>query len=229
MQDKTTSISHADVESAYARWAPIYDLVFTATMKPGRRAGAAAINVLATTREIQLLDVGVGTGLELPMFSPHVKITGIDLSEPMLNVARKRVLRDGLGNVLALQAMDAMALTFADESFDAVIAPYVLTVVPDAHRTLDEMARVVKKGGEIVLVNHIGAERGFMARLEAWLGRRAAALGWRPEFPWAIVGDWLAQRPDIALEERRKLPPLDLFTLIHVFLDRDPHWRPCDQ
>ena len=216
MQDKTSTISHADVESAYARWAPIYDLVFTATMKPGRRAGAAAINALATTRDIQVLDVGVGTGLELPMFSPHVKITGIDLSEPMLNVARKRVLREGLGNVLSLQAMDAMALTFADESFDAVIAPYVLTVVPDAHRTLDEMARVVKKGGEIVLVNHIGAERGWMATLEAWLGRRAAALGWRPEFPWAIVGDWLAQRPDIALIERRKLPPLDLFTLIRL-------------
>jgi phosphatidylethanolamine/phosphatidyl-N-methylethanolamine N-methyltransferase len=216
MQDKTSTISHADVESAYARWAPIYDLVFTATMKPGRRAGAAAINALATTREIQLLDVGVGTGLELPMFSPHVKITGIDLSEPMLNVARKRVLREGLGNVLSLQAMDAMALTFADESFDAVVAPYVLTVVPDAHRTLDEMARVVKKGGEIVLVNHIGAERGVMATLETWLGRRAAALGWRPEFPWTIVGDWLAQRPDIELAERRKLPPLDLFTLIRL-------------
>ena len=216
MQDKTSTISHADVESAYARWAPIYDLVFTATMKPGRRAGAAAINALAATREIQLLDVGVGTGLELPMFSPHVKITGIDLSEPMLNVARKRVLREGLGNVLSLQAMDAMALTFAEESFDAVIAPFVLTVVPDAHRTLDEMARVVKKGGEIVLVNHIGAERGLMATLEGWLGRRAAALGWRPEFPWSIVGDWLAQRPDIALVERRKLPPLDLFTLIRL-------------
>jgi phosphatidylethanolamine/phosphatidyl-N-methylethanolamine N-methyltransferase len=150
------------------------------------------------------------------MFSPHVKITGIDLSEPMLNVARKRVLREGLGNVLSLQAMDAMALTFADESFDAVIAPFVLTVVPDAHRTLDEMARVVKKGGEIVLVNHIGAEHGLMATLEGWLGRRAAALGWRPEFPWSIVGDWLAQRPDIALVERRKLPPLDLFTLIRL-------------
>ena len=216
MQDKTSTISHADVESAYARWAPIYDLVFTATMKPGRRAGAAAINALAATREIQLLDVGVGTGLELPMFSPHVKITGIDFSEPMLNVARKRVLREGLGNVLCLQAMDAMALTFAEESFDAVIAPFVLTVVPDAHRTLDEMARVVKKGGEIVLVNHIGAERGLMATLEGWLGRRAAALGWRPEFPWSIVGDWLAQRPDIALVERRKLPPLDLFTLIRL-------------
>ena len=216
MSDKISEISHADVESAYARWAPIYDLVFTATMKPGRRAGAAAINARATTRDIHVLDVGVGTGLELPMFSPHVKITGIDLSEPMLNVARKRVLREGLGNVIALQAMDAMALAFPDGHFDAVIAPYVLTVVPDAHRTLDEMARVVKSGGEIVLVNHIGAERGLMAALEAWLGKRAAALGWRPEFPWAIVGDWLAQRPDIRLVERRKLPPLDLFTLIRL-------------
>lgn len=216
MQDKSSGISHADVESAYARWAPIYDLVFTATMKPGRRAGAAAINALAGSREIRLLDVGVGTGLELPMFSPHVKITGIDLSEPMLAVARKRVHREGLGNVIALEAMDAMALTFDDESFDAVIAPYVLTVVPDAHRTLDEMARVVKKGGEIVLVNHIGAEKGLMAALESWLGQRAAALGWRPEFPWSIIGDWLAKRPDIALTERRTLPPLDLFTLIRL-------------
>lgn len=216
MSDKISEISHADVESAYARWAPIYDLVFTTTMKPGRRAGAAAINALATERNIHVLDVGVGTGLELPMFSPHVKITGIDLSEPMLQVARKRVLREGLGNVIDLKAMDAMALAYADEQFDAVIAPYVLTVVPDAHRTLDEMARVVKKGGEIVLVNHIGAESGPMATLEAWLGRRAAALGWRPEFPWSIIGEWLAQRPDIRLVERRKLPPLDLFTLIRL-------------
>lgn len=216
MSDKISEISHADVESAYARWAPIYDLVFTTTMKPGRRAGADAINALATTRDIHVLDVGVGTGLELPMFSPHVKITGIDLSEPMLDVARKRVLREGLGNVMDLRAMDAMALTFPDGHFDAVIAPYVLTVVPDAHRTLDEMARVTKQGGEIILVNHIGAESGPMAALEAWLGKRAAALGWRPEFPWAIVGDWLAQRPDIRLIERRKLPPLDLFTLIRL-------------
>ena len=181
-----------------------------------RRAGAGAINALAKDHDIHVLDVGVGTGLELPMFSPHVKITGIDLSEPMLNVARKRVLREGLGHVMALEAMDAMALTFPDAHFDAVIAPYVLTVVPDAHRTLAEMARVTKKGGEIVLVNHIGAESGPMAALETWLGMRAAALGWRPEFPWAIIGDWLAQRPNIRLIERRKLPPLDLFTLIRL-------------
>ncbi|MDB5643819.1 MAG: pmtA [Hyphomicrobiales bacterium] len=221
MTRDSSAISHADVESAYARWAPVYDLVFTATMKPGRKAGAAAINALGAGAPIQTLDVGVGTGLELPMFAPHVQITGIDLSEPMLEIARKRVASAGLANVKALRAMDAMALDFPDAHFDAVIAPYVLTVVPDPHRTLDEMARVVKPGGEIVLVNHIGAERGPMAMLEHWLGRRAAALGWRPEFPWAIVADWLARRPDITLIERRKLAPLDLFTLIRLRREND--------
>jgi len=216
MTREPSAISHADVESAYARWAPIYDLVFTACMKPGRKAGAAAINALGAGGSVKVLDVGVGTGLELPMFSPDVRITGIDLSEPMLDIARKRVAAAGLTNVEELRAMDAMALEYPDESFDAVIAPYVLTVVPDPHRTLDEMARVVKRGGEIVLVNHIGADKGLMATLEAWLGRRAAALGWRPEFPWSIVGDWLANRPDVSLLERRKLAPLELFTLIRM-------------
>ena len=210
-RDKS-AISHADVESAYARWAPVYDLVFTACMRPGRKAGAAAINALGG----KVLDVGVGTGLELPMFAPNVRITGIDLSEPMLEIARKRVASAGLANVDELRAMDAMALEYPDAHFDAVVAPYVLTVVPDPHRTLDEMARVVKPGGEIVLVNHIGAESGAMASLEAWLGRRAAALGWRPEFPWSIVADWLARRPDVTLLERRKLAPLNLFTLIRL-------------
>jgi phosphatidylethanolamine/phosphatidyl-N-methylethanolamine N-methyltransferase len=217
MARDSSAISHADVEHAYARWAPVYDLFFNTTMRPGRKAGAGAINALVGGGQgLQVLDVGVGTGLELPMFVPRVQITGIDLSEPMLDLARKRVAAAGLTNVKALRAMDAMALDFPEAHFDAVIAPFVLTVVPDAHRTLDEMARVVKPGGEIVLVNHIGAERGPMALLEHWLGHRAAALGWRPEFPWSIVADWLARRPDITLLERRKLPPLDLFTLIRL-------------
>ena len=217
MARESSTISQADLASAYARWAPVYDLFFTATMRPGRKAAAAAINALANGGQpIQVLDVGVGTGLELPMFEPHVQITGIDLSEPMLDLARKRVARAGLANVKALRAMDAMALDFQDAHFDAVIAPFVLTVVPDAHRTLDEMARVVKPGGEIVLVNHIGAESGAMATLERWLSHRAAALGWRPELSWSIVADWLARHPGITLVERRKLPPLDLFTLIRL-------------
>ena len=206
------SLSHTDVEDAYARWAPIYDRVFTAVMRPGRRAAAAAVNRIGG----RILDVGVGTGLELPMFGPQARITGVDLSAPMLEVARKRVADLGLTNVEDLRVMDAMNLEYADASFDAVVAPYVLTVVPDAERTLDEMARVVRPGGEIILVNHIGAERGVIAMIEAWLGQRSASLGWRPQFPWAILGDWIAKNPGVELVERKTLPPLGLFTLARL-------------
>jgi phosphatidylethanolamine/phosphatidyl-N-methylethanolamine N-methyltransferase len=208
----STSLSHSDVEDAYARWAPIYDKVFTLVMRPGRRAAAAAVNRIGG----KILDVGVGTGLELPMFAEHARITGIDLSEPMLQVARRRTADLGLKNVDDLRVMDAMNLDYPDGSFDAVVAPYVLTVVPDPERTLNEMARVVRPGGEIILVNHIGAERGPVSWVEAWLGKRSASLGWRPQFPWSILGDWLAKRSDVALVERRTLAPIGLFTLARI-------------
>lgn len=206
------SLTNTDVEDAYARWAPIYDKVFTLTMRPGRVAASAAINKIGG----RVIDVGIGTGLELPMFDKSVSITGIDLSEPMLRIAQKRVDDLKLTNVEGLLVMDAMKLAFPDASFDAAVAPYVLTVVPEPERTLDEMARVVKPGGEIVLVNHIGAESGPIAAIEAWLGKRSASLGWRPQFPWSILGDWIARRPDIELLERRTLAPFGLFTLVRM-------------
>ena len=206
------SLTHSDVADAYARWAPVYDAAFALVMRPGRKAAAAAINRVGG----RVLDVGIGTGLELPMFDSRVRITGIDLSEPMLNIARRRVADRKLSQVEALLVMDAMNLSFPDASFDAAVAPYVLTVVPDPERTLDEIARVVRPGGEIVLVNHIGAERGLIAAIEAWLGKRSAALGWRPQFPWSILGNWIARRPDIELLERRQLAPVGLFTLVRL-------------
>lgn len=200
------------VSAAYARWAPVYDLTFTLVMRAGRTAAAAA----AGRPGGHILDVGVGTGLELPMIDRRTKITGVDLSEPMLERARARVRAEGLANVEALIAMDAMHLDFADATFDAVVAPYVLTVVPDPHASLTEWARVVKPGGEIVLVNHVGADSGPIAAIEAWLGRRAHKLGWHPQFPWATIGDWIAGRLDLRLVERRTLPPLGLFTLTRI-------------
>lgn len=199
------------VERAYARWAPIYDLVFAAIMRPGRMALAEA----ASRKPGLVLDVGVGTGLELPMFSAHVELIGIDLSEPMLRRARSRVKALRLANVVGLLVMDATRLAFPDNSFDVVVAPYVLTVLPDPHRSLDELLRVVKPQGEIILVNHIGAQRGALARTEAWLGKRSKALGWRPEFPWSLLQDWINMRP-CRLIERRALPPLKLFTLVRL-------------
>ena len=205
-------ITHAHVEDAYARWAPVYDRVFTAVLKPGRLAAAEAVNRVGG----RVLDVGVGTGLELPMFTGANKIVGVDLSGPMLEIAKKRVADAGLGNVEDLLVMNAMNLTFPDASFDAAVAPYVITTVPDPARTMDEMARVVKPGGELIIVNHIAAESGPIAWIEALMAKRAAKLGWRPQFPWSIIGDWIASRPDLELIERRKLNPLGLFALVRI-------------
>ncbi|MGH6675230.1 MAG: class I SAM-dependent methyltransferase, partial [Xanthobacteraceae bacterium] len=115
-----------------------------------------------------------------------------------------------------LSVMDACRLAFADATFDAIVAPYVLTVLPRPEASLDEWARVLKPGGEIVLVNHIGAARGPQAWIEARLAKNSAALGWHPEFPWRILADWLAGKAGFVLAERRPLPPFGLFTLVRI-------------
>ncbi|MCI0467197.1 MAG: class I SAM-dependent methyltransferase [Beijerinckiaceae bacterium] len=205
-------LDNEHVKESYARWAPIYDFVFTLVLRPGRKAAAAAVGCL----DGRVLDVGAGTGLELPMFDAKTRLTGIDLSEPMLRRAQNRVHAKGLRNVEGLMVMDALRLAFPCDYFDAVVAPYVLTVVPEPHASLDEMARVVKKGGEIILVNHFGAQEGPIAWIESFLAKRSAKLGWRPEFAWSILGNWLEGNPAVRLEERRKLPPLGLFTLARI-------------
>jgi phosphatidylethanolamine/phosphatidyl-N-methylethanolamine N-methyltransferase len=134
----------------------------------------------------------------------------------MLQIARKRVADLKLTNVEDLRVMDAMALEYSDGSFDGAVAPFVITTVPDPVRTMDEMARVVRSGGEIIIVNHIGADSGPIAAIERFMEKRAEKLGWRPQFPWEIIGDWVASRPGLELVERRRLNPLGLFTLARV-------------
>ncbi len=208
----TRVLSNDHVESAYERWAPFYDAAFEWVMGYGRKAVAAEVNKF----DGRVLDVGIGTGLELPMFKRDIDLVGVDLSESMLEIARKRVAEFGLTHVEALLVMDALNLQFPDDSFDTVVAPYVLTVVPNPHLLLDELSRVVKPGGAIILVNHIGAASGPVAWIEALFGMISHWLGWNPQFPWSIVGDWLAKRPDIELLERRPVAPIKLFTLIRM-------------
>lgn len=202
----------AQVVSAYKRWAPVYDLVFTAVMRAGRQAAVAALGPAPR----RVLDVGVGTGLELPMFPATTSITGIDLAEPMLRRAQARVARHRLAGVEGLCVMDATNLAFATGTFDAAIVPYVLTVVPDPEAMMDEIARVLKPGGDIVLVNHFGTERGPIQQVEAWLGRHASALGWHPQFPFAVLGNWLEKRPAIRMLSRKQVGPLKLFTVVRL-------------
>jgi phosphatidylethanolamine/phosphatidyl-N-methylethanolamine N-methyltransferase len=202
-------------ESAYSRWAPIYDLIFDLPFHPGRSAAAAAA-AEAAGPDGEVLVVGVGTGLELGLLPKNLRVTGIDLSAPMLKLARERVAKHALRQVKALHIMDAGALEFPDERFDVALAPYVMSVVPSPAKALDEMWRVLRPGGQMVLMNHFSAERGLVARAEAAMEQRASWLGWHPQFPYAAVGDWLAGRADAELMEKRRIAPFRLFTLLKV-------------
>jgi phosphatidylethanolamine/phosphatidyl-N-methylethanolamine N-methyltransferase len=200
----------ANVERAYARWAPIYDLVFGAVFERGRRAGIAAAERIGG----RILEVGVGTGISLPDYARSNHLVGVDLSEPMLRKAQARVAEHRLSNVEALAVMDATRLALADRSFDVVVAQYVITAVPDPEAALDEFARVTRPGGEIVLVNHIGAESGPRALFEQGFAPLARQLGWRPEFRFGRLASWAARHGGVRVIERRPMPPMGHFSLI---------------
>lgn len=191
------------VTTSYKRWAPVYDLVFGRVFAPGRSRATTFANALGG----KVLEVGVGTGLSLPLYNSNVEITGIDYSHEMLAKAIARVEETGMKNV-TLQQMDAQEMTFADESFDIVTALHVLSVVPDPVQTLSEMTRVCKKGGHILIGNHFAAERGILKLVEKKMHALQDQLGWQADFPIEIV----LEHPDLTLIERRPMPPLGAMT-----------------
>jgi phosphatidylethanolamine/phosphatidyl-N-methylethanolamine N-methyltransferase len=202
-------------EGLYGRWAPIYDLIFDLPFHPGRLAASQAAAVAAGPAG-EVLVIGVGTGLELGLLPKYLRVVGIDLSAPMLELARERVARKGLRHVKSLEVMDATSLDFAAGRFDVALAPYVMSVLPAPGRALDEMWRVLRPGGQIVIVNHFSAATGLRARIEAAMEKSASWLGWHPQFPYDVIADWLAGRRDAELAERRSISPFRLFTLLRV-------------
>jgi phosphatidylethanolamine/phosphatidyl-N-methylethanolamine N-methyltransferase len=207
-------IDKHSVERAYARWAPVYDLVFGAVFEAGRRASIEAAERVCGPQGGRILEVGVGTGISLPDYRSVNRLVGCDLSEPMLRKAQARVAEHNLDNVEVLAVMDATCLALPDGAFDVVVAQYVITAVPDPEATLDEFARVTRPGGEIVLVNHIGAEGGLRGMFEQGFAPIARRLGWRPEFPFQRLIDWAARNGAVRVIERRPMPPLGHFALI---------------
>lgn len=203
-------LDRSTIEKAYARWAPVYDIVFGKVFERGRKASIAAAERIGG----RILEVGVGTGISLPDYARRHKLVGIDISEPMLRKAKQRVRAHSLSNVEVLSVMDVGHLAFPDASFDVVVAQYVITAVPDPEAALDEFARVLKPGGEIVLVNHIGAEGGMRRTFEKGFAPVARRLGWRPEFAWARLARWAERRPQMHVIEKRPMPPLGHFSLI---------------
>jgi phosphatidylethanolamine/phosphatidyl-N-methylethanolamine N-methyltransferase len=215
MQAHADSLDKGKVAKAYDRWAPVYDLVFGSVFDPGRKAAIAEAERIGG----RILEVGIGTGISLPDYSANNRIFGVDISDKMLRKARRRVEALSLDHVEGLAVMDAKRLQFPDNSFDVVVAQYVVTTVPDPEGTLDEFARVLKPGGEIILVSRVGAEAGVRRSIEHWLAPAARKLGWRTDFAWQRYVAWAARTPGVRLVERRPMPPLGHFSLIRFRKD----------
>jgi phosphatidylethanolamine/phosphatidyl-N-methylethanolamine N-methyltransferase len=201
------------VEQAYDRWAPVYDLVFGGVFSKGRQAAIQATNKIGG----RVLEVGVGTGISLPQYASHLRIFGTDISEAMLRKAKRRVDDLRLKNVEGLAVMDAEKLEFSDNSFDVVMAQYVVTAVPNPEAALDEFARVLRPGGELIILTRVSADAGIRRFIEQRLQPMVRPLGFRTaEFAWSRYAQWLAGAHGMELVERRLVPPLGHFSLVRI-------------
>ncbi|HXH25681.1 MAG TPA: methyltransferase domain-containing protein [Vicinamibacterales bacterium] len=165
------------VERVYAKLASVYDLIFGPTLHPGR---VVAIERMGIQPGDRILEVGIGTGINTSLYPRHCHITGIDLSASMLEKARERVARAGLRNVRLLE-MDAARLTFGDDTFDIVYAPYLISVVPDPVQVAREMRRVCRRGGKIIILNHFRSANPVLSRLERSISPLTVHIGFKSD------------------------------------------------
>jgi len=172
-----TVVENDFVAKVYEKLASVYDLVFGPTLHPGR---IEAIRRMKIQPGDSVLEVGVGTGINLSMYPSSCAITGVDLSAPMLNKAHERILNKRLRNCRVME-MDAAQMAFPDESFDIVYAPYLISVVPDPVRVAQEMRRVCRRGGRIVILNHFKSKNPLMSRIETAISPLTVHIGFKAD------------------------------------------------
>ncbi|WP_105384014.1 class I SAM-dependent methyltransferase [Neorhizobium alkalisoli] len=196
----------------YQRWAPIYDRVYRGLLRDSHRTVAK----LAAEAGSDILEVGVGTGLMLSYYPKQCRVTGVDLSEPMIAEARKKVARDGLDHVVALHVMDAHRLEFADSSFDAVCLPFVVTLIPDPEWALDECARVLRPGGEIIIASKLGDGRGIQGVIEEAVAPLVHKVGWSSAFRISRISEWAERRGNFEVADIRRTFPNGFFKVMRL-------------
>ncbi len=179
------------IQKSYGRFAALYDFIFGSVLQPGRKLLVEALDCQPGDR---ILEVGIGTGLSLPLYPRNVSVTGIDICKEMLVRAERRVTRGQLSQVDALLEMDAENMDFNDNSFDKVAAMYIVSVAANPARLIAEMRRVCRSGGSIVVVNHFHSRNRFEAGLEHLLA------------PFSKLASY---RCDTSLDEFRRLAELD--------------------
>jgi phosphatidylethanolamine/phosphatidyl-N-methylethanolamine N-methyltransferase len=178
----TAQLSVAAVENdfvagVYEKLASVYDLAFGPALQPGR---VRAIQQMALQPGERVLEVGVGTGINLSLYPKGCTVTGIDFSSSMLEKARDRVSRMGLNSLRLLQ-MDAADLKFSDNAFDVVYAPYLISVVPDPVKVACEMRRVCRPGGRIIFLNHFLSANAVVSRVERLISPFTIHIGFKAD------------------------------------------------
>jgi phosphatidylethanolamine/phosphatidyl-N-methylethanolamine N-methyltransferase len=171
------SYENAFVEAVYDKIAKAYDWTFGPTLHPGRLTAIQRMGIQPGDR---ILEVGVGTGINLGLYPKDCTVTGIDYSEQMLEKARERVERKDIRNARLLQ-MDGADLKFAENSFDIVYAPYVISVVPDPVKVAREMERVCRPGGRIIILNHFLSPNTLMSRVERMISPATIHIGFKAD------------------------------------------------
>lgn len=196
----------------YDRIARVYDMLFGAILQPGRER---AVRSIIAKPGLRVLELGIGTGLTIDLYPRDWRVVGVDLSWPMLVEARKKVVELHLDPTITLLEANGERLPFDDGSFDVVVAPYVMSVVPDPVSVGRELHRVCKPGGQILLLNHFLSQDSFGARLERWISPLTRRLGWRTDLslPWLLKGAGLTLIHRAAVN----LPPI--WTLVTCVKD----------
>ncbi|MEM6848795.1 MAG: class I SAM-dependent methyltransferase [Pseudomonadota bacterium] len=197
------AVDGQDVRSAYARWAPVYELIASPTV-PARKVAAKRVNAIGG----RFLEAGVGSGSALSLYTHSVSLVGVDLSHDMLRIARKRAAV--MPNVEAIIEMDLMQLAFPDGHFDGVICMFTITAVPDPRAVMEELARVTRPGGTVMIASHFEATSGPWKITDGILTPFAKRLGWNPSMPLnKVMG-----ATTLTLIEQTPLPPAGLITLL---------------
>jgi len=171
------AVENAFVEGVYDKLARVYDLIFGPTLHPGRLQALRRMSIQANEH---VLEVGVGTGINLSLYPKQCSVTGIDFSSSMLEKARERAARKE-GRPVRLLQMDAADLKFADDTFDIVYAPYLISVVPDPVKVAREMRRVCRPGGRIVFLNHFLSSNPLLSRAERMISPFTIHIGFKSD------------------------------------------------
>jgi phosphatidylethanolamine/phosphatidyl-N-methylethanolamine N-methyltransferase len=190
------ALEKRQVERAYELYAPVYDFIFDWIFAPGR---SAAIRHLDLKANETVLEVGIGTGLNLPLYPAACRLTGIDLSQEMLDKAVERAQKLAMPNVV-LKVMDATSMDFAENEFDKAVATYTISAVPDPVAVLREMRRVVKPGGALVILNHFRSERRLSGRLEDLVAPVCTRLGWKSNLAMGPLLEHVGLTPEVVIK-----------------------------